>query len=247
MYNLILDGDIIAYKATFAAETPINWGKGLWTLHAWEEDVKMIIDEMIGNLYNTIQFMSYQVALTGKENFRKNIDSTYKANRAKTRKPMLLDFARDYLMKNHNGYTVKNIEADDILGLLGTSDPNYVIWSEDKDMGSLPCKQLNKEGVVYSVSEAEADYNFFTQVLTGDSTDNYGGCPKIGKVTAEKILNKAKAEGVPYWPVVLEAYIKAGKTEEYALSQARLARILRCGEYNFKNNEVVLWTPTTMW
>jgi DNA polymerase-1 len=39
MTLLLIDGDIVAYKATVSAETPINWGDGLWTLHCYEQDV----------------------------------------------------------------------------------------------------------------------------------------------------------------------------------------------------------------
>ena len=47
---LIIDGDIIAYKAAATSETPINWGDGLWTLHAHEEDVKKYVDDFIFTL-----------------------------------------------------------------------------------------------------------------------------------------------------------------------------------------------------
>jgi hypothetical protein len=42
---------------------------------------------------------------------------------------------------------------------------------------------------------------------------------------------------------ILEAYIKAGQTEEDALRNTRLARILRPGEYNSTTKEPILWTP----
>ena len=32
--TLLVDGDIVAYKAATIAETPIDWGDGVWTLHA---------------------------------------------------------------------------------------------------------------------------------------------------------------------------------------------------------------------
>ena len=50
MTQLIIDGDIIAYKAAATSETPINWGDGLWTLHAHEEDVKKYVDDFIFTL-----------------------------------------------------------------------------------------------------------------------------------------------------------------------------------------------------
>jgi 5'-3' exonuclease len=46
------------------------------------------------------------------------------------------------------------------------------------------------------------------QVLVGDSTDNYPGCPGIGAVKANKLLD-SMAEGESYVPHLLAAYTKA--------------------------------------
>ena len=43
--------------------------------------------------------------------------------------------------------------------------------------------------------------------------------------------------------MVLAAYEKAGLGPDYALTMARLARILREGEYDFDKEEVKLWIP----
>ena len=79
---------------------------------------------------------------------------------------------------------------------------------------------------------------FYTQVLTGDSTDNYPGCPGIGPKKAADILNKELS-----WTSVVNAYLKAGLTEEDALLQARMARILQASDWNSKQQEPILWTP----
>jgi DNA polymerase-1 len=76
--------------------------------------------------------------------------------------------------------------------------------------------------------------------LTGDAVDNYKGCPGIGKKKADILLRE---EGVK-WKTVVDAFAKAGLDEFAALTQARVARILRAEDYNFKNEEVLLWTPT---
>jgi DNA polymerase-1 len=73
----------------------------------------------------------------------------------------------------------------------------------------------------------------------GDATDGYGGCPGIGPKTAEKLLDKHGA----VWKTVVDAYLKAGLTEEDAIMNARMARILRAEDWDFENNEVKLWTP----
>ena len=42
---------------------------------------------------------------------------------------------------------------------------------------------------------------------------------------------------------IAKAYDKAGLSEEYALQQARVARILRAEDYDFHNKQVKLWRP----
>jgi DNA polymerase-1 len=73
----------------------------------------------------------------------------------------------------------------------------------------------------------------------GDSTDGFGGLKGCGPRTAEKLLEKNGAT----WSTVVDAYKAKGQTAEDALLTARLARILRHGDYNKETNEVKLWQP----
>ena len=238
MTTLVIDGDIIAYQVAASAETPVNWGDGLWTLHAYENDVKVKIDDAINSLFEKSKADKVECAISDKHNFRKDVADYYKANRKNTRRPMLLNFAKEYMAQEYNGVIWKNLEADDVLGIKVTSSDDYIIWSADKDLKTCHGRHLSDEGEIY-VSKEEADYWFYTQVLTGDNTDNYPGCPKVGIKTAEKLLTED-----PSWDKVVATYARQNLSEEVALEQARLARILRQGEYNQETGEVSLWTPT---
>ena len=88
-----------------------------------------------------------------------------------------------------------------------------------------------------------ADRYFYSQVLTGDTADNYKGCPKVGPVKAEKILDKAEGD---YWPAVVEAFEKAGLGVDDALVQARCARILRTEDLTPNESEPPLWNPPAL-
>lgn len=237
MTLLLIDGDIVAYKATVSAETPINWGDGLWTLHCYEQDVALRLDEQIDKLVNEAPVQDCIVALSDKANYRKELAPYYKANRKTTRKPMLLQWAKEYLQSKYNTVMYRRLEADDVLGILGTANTDTIIWSEDKDLRTVPAKHWI-DGDVVEISEEEADYNFLTQTLVGDATDNYKGCPSVGYKTAEKILEFGDG-----WGAVVRAFISKGLSEEVALENARLARILRNGEYDTDTGEVKLWTP----
>jgi DNA polymerase-1 len=237
MTLLLIDGDIIAFKACASAETPVNWGDGLWTLHCFEQDVALRLDEQIDKLVNEAPVQDCIVALSDKENYRKELAPYYKANRSNTRKPMLLQWAREYMQSKYNTIIYRRLEADDVLGILGTANTDTIIWSEDKDLRTVPAKHWI-DGDVVEISEEEADYNFYHQTLTGDSTDNYKGCPKIGGVTANKLLDVDCS-----WDTVVNTFAKQGLGEAVAIEQARLARILRNGEYDTDTGEVKLWTP----
>lgn len=105
-------------------------------------------------------------------------------------------------------------------------------------MRSIPCPFYNFiQDTFHKTTQAEADYQFLYQTLVGDATDNYKGCPKIGEVGAKRILDKDCS-----WDAVVAAYEKAGLSEEEALTQARVARILRYEDVG-KDFKPILWTP----
>lgn len=234
--TLLVDGDIVAYKAAAIAETPIDWGDGLWTLHAHEKDVIGSIEEFMSKIIEESSCSEVITCLSGANLYRKEIAPYYKLNRSNVRKPMLLNFAKKYLSDKYNGKIEDKLEADDLLGILGSKNSNTVIWSLDKDLLTVPAHHL-VHGKVVEVDEKQADYNFFYQTLVGDATDNYKGCPTIGDKKANKILQQEGAT----WETVVKTYAKNNLSEMVALENARLARILRNGEYNFETKEVKLW------
>ena len=128
MIRLLIDGDIIAYKAATSAETPVNWGEGLWTLHCWEDDVKSRVDEQINKLMEA-PVDNHLIAFTDKTNYRKDIAPYYKLNRKEVRKPMLLNWAKEYMNQEYNVEIWKGLEADDVLGILGSQSERNIIYT----------------------------------------------------------------------------------------------------------------------
>ena len=92
------------------------------------------------------------------------------------------------------------------------------------------------------VSETEADWWHMYQTLCGDTTDGYAGLPGCGPKKAEKVIGTVD-EPAPDWAAVAAAFTAKSLSEEDALVQARVARICRASDYDFKNKEVILWTP----
>lgn len=120
------------------------------------------------------------------------------------------------------------------------------------------------------ISEQDADWWHMLQTLMGDVTDGYAGCPGLGRTGAvafleepyiacqkERVLKsgprKGESEwlwttrpleaGETLWDGVVSLFNKAGLTEEDALVQARVARILRASDYDWEAEKVILWSP----
>lgn len=173
------------------------------------------------------------------KNFRKTVDSEYKGNRTK-RKPVGYRKLLEWCRHHYDTVTIPNLEADDALGIHCHNDPShFILISPDKDMKQIACRLFNGKEEITTTKE-QADYWFWTQCLTGDPVDGYKGVPGIGAKGAEKLLTDAQGRE---WEVIRGAYEKAGLTEEDAIRNARLARILRPNEYNFTTKQPILWNP----
>ena len=242
--KLLIDGDILAYKAAAACEVAINVYEGVYTYWANIDEAYAAVKDEVYSLTNKLNIEEVLIAFSDRSNnFRKKINPTYKANRSGTRKPLIYYPLREKIEDNYDTVCWDNLEADDVMGILG-SDPfnEYVLVSIDKDMRTIPC-QLFVNDTLLNVGLAEANRNFLIQTLTGDTTDNYKGCVGVGAVKAKAMLAKFDMvkDTEAAWDCVVEAFKKAGQTEEDALLNARMARILRLGEYNNDTGEVTLW------
>ncbi|MCE2576892.1 hypothetical protein [Komagataeibacter sp. FNDCR2] len=188
------------------------------------------------------------LCITGKDNFRKEVLPTYKGHRK--RKPPGYSQFQEWVLEE-SGYTVflrPRLEADDCLGILGTGPTikgPKVIWSEDKDLRQIPGTHLDmKNRQLVEVSELDGELLHVKQTLTGDVTDGYTGLKGFGPVSVNKLIDKHAKDGLPaLWAAVQEQFEKKGMTREDMLVQARVARILRASDYNFKNKDVILWQP----
>lgn len=256
----LIDADILIYQAAAASEQAINWGEEMWTLHVFEPDAIAAFETTLRSILEKVEAKGYLLLFSDKDNWRKDVLPTYKGNRLTVRKPMLLKFLKEYAYEKHTCISIPTLEGDDVIGIYATHkgklDPvhDYIICSLDKDFKTIPGKHYNfGRDEFFEINPHQADYWHMVQTLTGDATDGYAGCPGIGPKTAEKILKAALDEGTPwanpeqlrkiYWEHVVKAYEKAGFGEEEALTQARVARILRAEDYDDVAKKVILWKP----
>lgn len=252
MTTLLIDADTSAYRSAISVERVTEWQDGMVTKHADSNEAIASFEAYVRDMREVYAAKDVKLALTGPANFRKDILPTYKSKRGE--KPMALAAVRRHAIEKMGAVIRDRLEADDIVGIWAThphliKGPKIVL-SIDKDLRSVPCSLTTGDGKVDVVAEGAADYCHMLQTLTGDQTDGYTGLPGCGPKGAAKLLmnfmdDKGGFQTVPAWRAVVAAYEKAGLTEADALVQARVARILRAADFNFKTKEPILWSPPT--
>lgn len=261
--NFLIDADSAIYKAGCANETRkylVLQDDFVVEEFQYKEDAKKFVgdDELLtieftkeagpishalANIKNIMEGItkqercsSYEVFISGKDNFRYDIDPNYKGNRDKSSKPIQEKEIRNYLKKAWGAKEVDFCEVDDAVSYMTMQNPiSNVIVTIDKDLDNTPGWHYNYDkDDYYYITDEEADLNFYRQLLSGDPTDNIKGCKGIGKVKAHDILeNYLTPERM--CAIVLAMYQDRGHDWEYFVNQGRLLWMWR------KPND--LWVP----
>ena len=242
--TLLIDADVLAFEASVIAEESIEWKDEMWTVHADMALAKARVINRVEEFKDMMKTNSVTMCLTDRANFRRVLNPDYKANRSKSRLPIILRQVKRWIIEELDGQMWANLEADDVISILATDkemDEETIIISIDKDFKSVPgiFYDYNK-GEYHHPTEEEADNYHLVQTIAGDHTDGYSGVPGIGVTRAERLLEK---DGYS-WETVVKSYEKAGLTENEALTNAWMARLLRADNYSFRTNTIKkLWTP----
>lgn len=223
----LLDGDIYAYRSAAASEN---------------DDVNIAIwrmEDMIDNTLAETKSDEFSIFLSGATNFRTTVYPEYKANRPPER-PRHLKALKEYLVEKYSAETSVDCEADDLLGIAQCSQQNTVICSLDKDLRMIPGnhyswaisgkitrgpnagKTWTRDAEHIKVEEFEGLVRFYTQILTGDRTDNVMGASGIGVAKAGRLLEGLRTEQELY-----EAVQSCFSTEEELLMTGQCLWIFR--------------------
>lgn len=248
---LLVDADIVVYRASVVVQHDFSWDEDSDEKDfscADFEEAKGVAEVMVKNIQRRLGGKVI-MCLSSPTNFRYDVLPTYKHNRKDKSDPILRQQLKQWVKEEYETLTLPNCEADDVLGI--EQNENTIICSIDKDLDQIPGRHYDwDKELEYEVSEEEGEFFFYMQALKGDPVDGYSGCPRIGQKRAFKLLrpifkdDTIKDKDKAYWDVILKQYDKKGLDKEFALQQARVARILTPELYNKEKGEVVLWEPT---
>lgn len=197
--KILIDGDILTYRAAFSCEDQPF------------EDACDKIDQLVEDIIGAVAFDGdssvYEMFITGKGNFRFDVQPTYKQNRSGKPKPQHLQGLRDYLVEAYDANVSEGEEADDVITIRAMElGPDTVIASIDKDFLQVPCWHYNlNKGTLTKVEPLEGLRFFYTQILTGDTADNVFGIKGVGPVKASKLLYNRNTE-YDMWVSCIAAY-----------------------------------------
>ena len=237
--KLLIDCDFVVYKCCAAAEAEIDFGDDVIVVtSSFKEAYSCVkrelkrIENKFGSFDETILFFS------DSKNFRKDIQKNYKGHRNR-KKPCAYRRVINKLSEEYSVIKMPTLEADDSMGIYATKHTGNIIVSPDKDMRQIPGMLWNFEESTLIKPEDGAKWHLI-QAMAGDNTDGYAGVPGIGVKRAVALFEEKGYS----WKTVVEAFKEKGLSEDIALENARLARILTNEDYDDEKMEPILWNPS---
>ena len=186
----LIDADTPAIAAAIASETASE---------SWVATSRL--DRTIENILLSVGVTEYKLFVSGKDNFRKILDSEYKANRTAP-DPKWREVCKQHLITKWGATEAHGCEADDYCGIYQTSDT--VICGIDKDLLQIPGMhwswdivrggKIIRPATYTTITPLQGLRNFYKQMLTGDTSDNIKGIDGIGPVKAGKLIDHLETE-----------------------------------------------------
>lgn len=250
----LIDADELSYKIALQYQqkfyTILRDDKVLWKCRYKEEAVESIenetdldigetievfdlkgykdtIDAVISSICDNTNSSSSKLCLSGSNNFRYSLATImpYKGNRPAT-KPYHLETIKNEF-RDRGAESVDFLEADDLLSIYSTKINNSIICTTDKDLSTVPSINYNifhKD--IKVISEDTANYNFYYQLLIGDTVDNIPSPYGLGKETSKSFLTdfmhlSGTNIGTPDWyrnhfiPFYLKHLLKKDKSNNF--------------------------------
>jgi 5'-3' exonuclease len=200
--KVLIDSDSVAFASAATSDDQDFWV----AQNRCDDMVRRILDETKAD--------EYELWLTGDTNFRYNIYPEYKAQRKKQYIPKWYIPLKQHLQDAWQANISQGCEADDMVGVRQMEHPpgESLIAHIDKDINMIPGMHYHwgimrlgkvvRAPELYEVSDEEALYNFYYQLIVGDNgTDNIKGVRGAGPVLAQKLLQQHTSEEGRYYAI----------------------------------------------
>lgn len=251
----LIDADILRYEVGFAAE--YGWQatneEGEKELPPFDYVAEML-DSRIANICAEVYATEPPILfLTGKGNFRDEIATVkpYKENRKKSKKPWHFKNITAYMKGQYEVVEAVGMEADDLICIEQTERlalKDTIICTRDKDLRQCPGFHYGWElgnqpsfgpELVDEMGWIEINASrkkvwgtglkfFYSQMITGDQTDNIPGLPRGGPGMAYDLLNGCTTEAELHTAVAGAYELKYGdEWRERMLEQGQLLWMVR--------------------
>ena len=238
--KLLCDADFIVYKCTAAAESEIDFGDDVIVVTSTFKDAYSCVKRELNRIANKFgSFDEMILFFSDSKNFRKDIQKDYKGHRNR-KKPCGYRRVINKLSEEYSVIKMPTLEADDSMGIYATQYPGNIIVSPDKDMKQIPGMLWNFDDSFTITKEEGAKWHLI-QSMAGDNTDGYAGVPGIGVKRATALFEEKGYS----WKTVVDAFKEKDLSEDVALTNARLARILTNEDYDFEKSKPIPWSPSS--
>jgi len=229
--RLIIDCESLIYRSCVATQELKEVEDGIYTqLYDTNKGIQYLKDQL-DKFIQATGAEDYVFVLGSTENYRKVINPKYKSNRTSQPHIMLktmIQKTSDVFKTTYLPY----LEADDTCRIIYEEDKfNNIIVSIDKDLRTFFCRLYNpdrpNEGIV-NISNKTAQFNFFKQLIMGDSCDGYEGIKGYGEVKTKRwLLDKERT-----LDDICDLYIENGLTTNDFNTVYNMAKILGVNDYN---------------
>jgi 5'-3' exonuclease len=185
---VLFDADSLVYSSCCGVDDILDEAIGKF------DQVFMSIINRLEEIYEIEKVITFN---NSRGNFRKLLDPNYKANRKKQEHPKLLNKMHEEIAAIYSSKSCYGMETDDLVATywkkltdeLGQN--NVIIVSLDKDYKQLPCILYNyhyQHQTISNISYKESLYNFYSQMIIGDSADNVNYCKGYGKAYVKRLF-----------------------------------------------------------
>jgi len=237
----IIDGDSILYRACYGTDD-LEYAKKKYL-----EILRAQIDDCWAD--KAICFVK------GKGNWRHKVFKYYKAHRSTVSKEdhlkshglnmELMPPLLDWLVASRLAIPSNGMEADDLVRRKALKcearGENYTIVSADKDLDCIVGKHLRPykdKTSSYFITPEEADYNYYKQIMIGDSTDFIKSPRLLGPKTAEKLLKETSRGN---WKKMIEKEYKERCGSEWFHALMFTGSLIHIQRYA---NDFFVWDKT---